>query len=84
MLRSQGIGIDIPARGKFILVNIPSFELIALQDGELVLRSRVVVGKSTSTTPMKRHYSIDRSGAESRMRSRGEGAFAGCVVAWRV
>ena len=51
MLHSQGIGIDIPARGKFILVNIPSFELIALQDGEPVLRSRVVVGKPAAATP---------------------------------
>jgi murein L,D-transpeptidase YcbB/YkuD len=50
-LRSQGIGIDIPPRGKFILVNIPSFELIALQDGEPVLRSRVVVGKPAAATP---------------------------------
>lgn len=51
MLRSQGIDVDIPSRGKFILVNIPSFELIALQDGVPVLRSRVVVGKPTATTP---------------------------------
>jgi murein L,D-transpeptidase YcbB/YkuD len=51
MLRSQGIEIAIPARGKFILVNIPSFELIAFQDGEPVLRSRVVVGKSAAATP---------------------------------
>ena len=33
MLRSQGVETAIPARGKFVLVNIPSFELIALQDG---------------------------------------------------
>jgi len=51
MLRSQGVGVDIPARGKFVLVNIPSFELVALQDGEPVLRSRVVVGKPAATTP---------------------------------
>src|ERR1043166_9605672 len=51
MLRSQGVGVDIPARGKFVLVNIPSFELIALQDGVPVLRSRVVVGKPGATTP---------------------------------
>lgn len=51
MLRSQGITIEIPAHGKFILVNIPSFELIALQDGEPALRSRVVVGKPAATTP---------------------------------
>ena len=50
MLRSQGVETAIPSRGKFILVNIPSFELIALQDGVPVLRSRVVVGKPAATT----------------------------------
>jgi murein L,D-transpeptidase YcbB/YkuD len=51
MLRSQGVGVDIPSRGKFVLVNIPSFELVALQDGVPVLRSRVVVGKPAAATP---------------------------------
>jgi murein L,D-transpeptidase YcbB/YkuD len=51
MLRSQGVEAAIPSRGKFILVNIPSFELIALQDGIPVLRSRVVVGKPAAATP---------------------------------
>lgn len=51
MLRSHGIGATIPAQGKFVLVNIPSFELIALQDGQPVLRSRVVVGQPRTTTP---------------------------------
>ena len=51
MLRSQGVETAIPSRGKFILVNIPSFELIALQDGIPVLRSRVVVGKPAAATP---------------------------------
>jgi murein L,D-transpeptidase YcbB/YkuD len=51
MLRSQGVETAIPARGKFILVNIPSFELVALQDGVPVLRSRVVVGKPAASTP---------------------------------
>ena len=51
MLRSQGVETAIPARGKFVLVNIPSFELIALQDGAPVLRSRVVVGKPAASTP---------------------------------
>ena len=51
MLRSQGVETAIPSRGKFILVNIPSFELIALQDGVPVLRSRVVVGKPAAATP---------------------------------
>jgi hypothetical protein len=51
MLRSHGIGASIPAQGKFVLVNIPSYELIALQDGVPVLRSRVVVGQPKMTTP---------------------------------
>jgi murein L,D-transpeptidase YcbB/YkuD len=51
MLRSHGIGAAIPAQGKFVLVNIPSYELIALQDGVPVLRSRVVVGQPKTTTP---------------------------------
>ena len=51
MLRSQGVETTIPSRGKFILVNIPSYELIALQDGVPALRSRVVVGKPAAPTP---------------------------------
>ena len=51
MLLSQGVETAIPSRGKFILVNIPSFELIALQDGVPVLRSRVVVGRPAAPTP---------------------------------
>ena len=45
------MGAAIPTQGKFVLVNIPSFELIALQDGAPVLRSRVVVGQPKTTTP---------------------------------
>jgi murein L,D-transpeptidase YcbB/YkuD len=51
MLRSQSVETAIPSRGKFILVNIPSFELIALQDGVPVLRSRVVAGRPAAPTP---------------------------------
>jgi murein L,D-transpeptidase YcbB/YkuD len=51
MLRSHGIGASIPSQGKYILINIPSYELIALQDGVPVLRSRVVVGQPRTTTP---------------------------------
>ena len=51
MLRSHGVETATPSRGKFILVNIPSFELIALQDGVPVLRSRVVVGRPAAPTP---------------------------------
>jgi murein L,D-transpeptidase YcbB/YkuD len=51
MLRLNGIQAAIPTRGKFVLVNIPSYELIALQDGQPVLRSRVVVGRPQWSTP---------------------------------
>jgi murein L,D-transpeptidase YcbB/YkuD len=51
LLRRSGIEMAIPSTGKFILVNIPSYELVALQDGEPVLRSRIVVGKPATPTP---------------------------------
>ena len=51
ILSRHGIGIAIPPQGKFVLINIPSFELIALQDGTPVLRSRVVVGRPVTPTP---------------------------------
>ena len=41
----------VPAQGKAILVNIPSFELIAFEDGLPILRSRVIVGKPRTPTP---------------------------------
>jgi murein L,D-transpeptidase YcbB/YkuD len=40
-----------PARGKFVLVDIPSYELTAFQDGVPVLRSRVIVGRPQTPTP---------------------------------
>lgn len=43
--------IAVPAEGRFILVNIPAFELIALEDGRRVLRSRVIVGRPATPTP---------------------------------
>jgi len=47
----QGIGIAVPPRGKLVVVNVPSFELVALQDGRPILRSRVVVGRPSTPTP---------------------------------
>jgi len=41
----------IPARGKFVLVDVPSYELTAYQDGAPVLRSRIVVGRPVTPTP---------------------------------
>jgi murein L,D-transpeptidase YcbB/YkuD len=45
------VGVDVPVRGKFVVVNIPSFELIAFENGTPVLRSRVVVGRRATPTP---------------------------------
>ncbi|MEM9059939.1 MAG: L,D-transpeptidase family protein [Pseudomonadota bacterium] len=42
----------VPRHGKAILVNIPSFELIAFENGQPVLRSRVIVGKPSTPTPI--------------------------------
>nr|WP_281015349.1 L,D-transpeptidase family protein [Reyranella massiliensis] len=40
-----------PSRGKAIVVDIRSFELVALEDGAPVLRSRVIVGRPATPTP---------------------------------
>ena len=45
LLHGHGIDTSIPSQGKFILVDIPCFELVALRDGVPVLRSRVVAGR---------------------------------------
>ncbi|MDF2232384.1 L,D-transpeptidase family protein [Albimonas sp. CAU 1670] len=45
LMDRHGIPLQVPAQGKAILVNIPSFELIAFEDGEPVMRSRVIVGR---------------------------------------
>ncbi|WP_395674357.1 L,D-transpeptidase family protein [Inquilinus sp.] len=50
-MRDAGVTVAIPPRGKFILVNIPSYELIAFQDGAPVIRSKVVVGAAGTSTP---------------------------------
>lgn len=47
----QEIGIAVPPRGRLVVVNVPSFELVALQDGKPILRSRVVVGRPSTPTP---------------------------------
>lgn len=51
----------VPAKGRAILVNIPSYELIAFEDGEEVLRSRVIVGSPKNPTPeFTAHTSVVR------------------------
>lgn len=41
----------VPAEGKALYINIPSYELIAFDDGEEVLRSKVIVGSPEHPTP---------------------------------
>lgn len=43
---------QLPVRGKAIVVNIPSFELIAFEDQVPLMRSRVIVGKPATPTPV--------------------------------
>jgi murein L,D-transpeptidase YcbB/YkuD len=50
-LDRAGVAYQVPEVGKAILVNIPSFELIAFNDGIPVLRSRVIVGAPWHRTP---------------------------------
>ncbi len=47
-----GVDLGLPPAGKAILVNIPSYELLALEDGVPVLRTRVIVGKRRTQTPV--------------------------------
>ncbi|MGF1659479.1 MAG: L,D-transpeptidase family protein [Rubrimonas sp.] len=51
-LREIGAEFRPPARGKAVLVNIPAFELIAFEDGEPVMTSRVIVGTPRTQTPV--------------------------------
>ena len=44
-LMKHPISQEIPAKGKAIVVNIPSFELIAFEDGRPVMHIRVIVGR---------------------------------------
>ncbi|MEL7462801.1 MAG: L,D-transpeptidase family protein [Pseudomonadota bacterium] len=44
MMDRHGVPMVAPKRGRAILVNIPSYELIALEDGEEAFRLPVIVG----------------------------------------
>lgn len=46
------VSYQIPREGKAILVNIPAFELIAFEDAMPVFRSRVIVGRPSTPTPL--------------------------------
>lgn len=51
-LAALGVDFAPPRRGKAILVNVPAFEAIAYEDGLPVFRSRVIVGKPATPTPI--------------------------------
>ena len=51
-LNEYQVPFAVPQRGRGILVNIPAFELIAFEDGEPVLRSRIIVGSANNPTPV--------------------------------
>lgn len=50
LLDRHDIPLSLPM-GRAILVNIPHFELVAFEDGEPVLRSRIIVGTPWNRTP---------------------------------
>ncbi|MGJ8561647.1 MAG: L,D-transpeptidase family protein [Litorimonas sp.] len=50
------IPLQIPDERKFILVNVPAFEVLAFQDGAPVLRSRIIVGAPWTRTPLVRTF----------------------------
>ncbi len=52
-LAELGIDQPIPKKGKAIVVNIPGFELVALEDGRERFRSRVIVGAPWHATPIR-------------------------------
>lgn len=55
-LNKAGVPHQVPPNGKAIVVNIPSFELIAFEDGVPVLRSRSIVGAPWRRTPRLKTY----------------------------
>lgn len=55
-LDRAGVAYRVPTNGKAILVNIPSFELIAFDQGVPMLRSRVIVGAPWHRTPRMTTY----------------------------
>lgn len=54
-LDALGIPLTLPP-GRAILVNVPHFELVAFENGEPVLRSRIIVGTPWNRTPRMDTY----------------------------
>ncbi|MGL5471622.1 MAG: L,D-transpeptidase family protein [Shewanella sp.] len=50
VLRQSIFTAQLPAR--YLLVNIPAFELKLIEDGKVALRSKVIVGKASRPTPL--------------------------------
>jgi len=55
-LDRHGIPLSVPQSGKAIVVNVPAFQLIALEDGSPVMRSRIIVGTPWNRTPLIETY----------------------------
>lgn len=51
-LSAMGLNWTPPAAGKAVLVNVPSFDVVAFQDGEPVLTSRAIVGAPRTPSPI--------------------------------
>lgn len=51
-LAEAGVAFRPPRTGKAILVNVPSFEAIAYEDGVEQFRSRAIVGRPQTPTPI--------------------------------
>lgn len=46
---------NVQEQGKYIIVNIPSYTLYAYENGNLVFTSKIIVGKTTSKTPIMKN-----------------------------
>lgn len=55
-LDAAGVPLDLPATGKLVLVNVPAFELVAIENGTPALRSRIIVGTARNPTPLLDTY----------------------------
>jgi murein L,D-transpeptidase YcbB/YkuD len=47
-----GVPLDLPQKGRALVVNIPAFEVIGFRDGKPDFRSRVIVGTKRDQTPI--------------------------------
>jgi murein L,D-transpeptidase YcbB/YkuD len=55
-LDRYGVPLSVPQSGKAIVVNVPAFQLIAFEDGNPVMRSRIIVGTPWNRTPLIETY----------------------------